>query len=58
MLVQVSFQHVRLELRSSANSSKVLTPQIPLAYSYQHSDYTHTQKAVTLLKPRKQVLPG
>jgi hypothetical protein len=43
-----------LEMRSSANSLKVLAPQVPMAYSYQHSDYMHTLKTVGLyLKPRK-----
>jgi hypothetical protein len=53
MLIRVTFQRVRLEMRSSANSFEVLALQIPIADSYQHSDYTHTPKAVSLLKPRK-----
>jgi hypothetical protein len=32
-----------LEMGSPASSSQVLAPQVPIAYSYQHSDHTHTK---------------
>jgi hypothetical protein len=35
---------------SPASSSQVLVPQVPIAYSHQHSDHTHTLKTISLLK--------